>query len=117
VLAGEAAAAAAQIPELRARGQKLDAGGRMLPLLERVLGWALLELGAVDDAAAAFERGLSEAPKGRSVGFELVALLEGRVLVARAHGHADTAFEAELEAKLAELDVAVRPGARLRSGS
>ncbi len=75
-------------------------------------GWALLELGAVDDAAAAFEVGLAEA-SGRSAGFELAALLEGSLLVAEARSGGDPELEAALEAKLAELGIVVNPAARL----
>jgi class 3 adenylate cyclase/tetratricopeptide (TPR) repeat protein len=114
VLAGDPAAALERVPGLRARSQKLDAGGRIIPLIQRLHGWAMLELGAIDEAAEAFELGLNET-RGRSAGFEHLALLEGQVLVARARSAPDPAVEAEFEAKLDELDIAVRPAARLRT--
>ncbi len=113
VLAGEASKAVALIPELQARAQKLDAGGRLLPLLQRVLGWALFELGSLDEAAAAFELGLAEA-RDRSAGFELAALLEGSLLVSRGRSSDDAELEVALETKLRELGIVVSPAARLR---
>ena len=113
VLAGEAGGALRRISELRSRSQKLDPAGRILPLLHRVSGWALLTLGVLDEAAAAFELGLSEV-RSRSAGFEAAALLEGRVLVSRLRGEEGTAArETELDEKLAGLGIVIRPAARL----
>ena len=113
VLAGRAEAAAERLSELRARAQKLDAGGRMLPLLQRVLGWALLASGNVDEAAIAFELGLAHA-RTRSSGFELAALLEGRLLVSQARSAHDPGLEAEVKATLEGLGIVIAPAAQLR---
>src|SRR5260221_7905686 len=51
VFAGDAGTALQHVSELLARAPKLDAGGRILPLLHRIRGWAFLALGVVDDAA------------------------------------------------------------------
>jgi class 3 adenylate cyclase/tetratricopeptide (TPR) repeat protein len=113
LLSGSGEACVEQVEDLRARAQKLDPGGRMLPLLQRLRGWALLTTGAVDDAAAAFQLGLDQV-KSRHQGFESAALLEGAQLAARARSGADQALETGLEVKLVELGIVVRPAARLR---
>ena len=113
VLAGEAETGVEQVPDLLTRALKLDPGGRMLPMLQRVLGWSCLALGALEEAAAAFELGLNQL-QARSRGFEAAALLEGSLLVSQAGSGGDPGLEAELETKLAELGVVVRPAAQLR---
>lgn len=97
-MSSEALHAAANALE---RAKSLPAGGQQIPLLKRVQGWALLDLGCPDDAASALKESIRVA-KERNLEYE-VALTQ-RALARLGNGEAEAA-RAESRAILERLGV------------
>ena len=75
-----------------------------VPLLHRVRGWALLQMGRPDDARGAFEESL-ETARSRQADFEIAMALHALAALARQAGRPDVDAERESRAMLDRLGV------------
>jgi class 3 adenylate cyclase/tetratricopeptide (TPR) repeat protein/predicted ATPase len=91
--------ASAALERTAARG-----GATQDPLLHRIRGYALAQLGGVDEARAELDRSL-QAGRGRNARYEIALTLDAIARVTELEGAADGAHRAEADELLAALGV------------
>ena len=87
VLAGRSASAMAIAERTLIEAERTDGGSLVVPRLERIRGWALLQSGRPKEAAQAFARAERLARKGEDI-YELAQALDGIVEVRRSTSRA-----------------------------
>jgi hypothetical protein len=85
-------------------------GGKLAPLVQRVRGCALAQLGQADAAAQAFEVSLMEAEE-RGDDFEIALTLDALEALAHRHGTVDHDRRRRRDAILVRMDIARLPAA------
>ena len=108
-LSGDHEAALSLADATLARAQALGGVGAMTPLLQRVRGASLRELGSPDDAEAALRDGLDAARRRgarHEIAFTLAALIDGEMV---AHAAEEERWHSELDRLAGELGIDPRP--------
>ncbi len=104
LLAGEGAWALGRCREIIA-SLEVEGGVNVLaPLLDRLLGYALLQTGDIDGAADAFERGIASA-RERGAEHDAALSMQGLARIARMRGEPAPELEVEAGASLERLGI------------
>jgi len=112
VLSGEGEAALELVDDVGARAQSTDAGPILGPTICRLRGWALMQLGRIDEARAAFDDSRNQTIR-RGDEYQLALALEGLAAVARATGDDARALETERRSILERLGIETTPAVPL----
>jgi tetratricopeptide (TPR) repeat protein len=108
LLAGDNGSALSRIRQIAAR---LEVGGGvnvLTPLLDRMRGYALAQLGRLDEATSAFEEGVSSA-RERRADHDVALSLQGLARVARRCGEPSAEIEAETGVIFERLGIVAVP--------
>lgn len=105
---GDAEAGLSLSIDALARARTTEGAGRVVPMLQRVRGWSLLQAGRVDEAEDALREAL-ELARARAANLEVAFALEGMIELGRRGGGDVVALEAEREALLSDLGVVHTP--------
>ena len=108
LFAGEAKMALALIEDASDAATSTDGGSVFLPMLERLRGWALLQLGETAEASRLFDRVMSDA-KRRGDDFEQALTIDGLIAARSSAGHPTGELERELSLLTKKLGIVAIP--------
>jgi predicted ATPase/class 3 adenylate cyclase len=116
VLAGDGAVGAARALDTLARAESLERTFHVVPMLQRVRGCGLLQLGRLGEAREALDAALAQARANRA-DFEIALTLDALVALNRALGGSTDALEDERTRFCEQLGVVATPGFPLGLGA
>ncbi len=108
VLAGQASAALEQLADIESRLEVEEGVNVLRPLLERLRGYGLFQLGDLEGATIAFEKGVANA-RERGAEHDVALCLQGLAQVASRRGERALALEEETGAIFERLGIKAVP--------